>query len=105
MQDYQKKQAELNKKKQVAKQAVQRKNDSQSLMNSNLLNFGNMSGKGNGGGGGVPGGTTASGSGGSTSNVVTYITKTGNTVSQISTLPANNMANAVSFGYYTIYKS
>lgn len=105
MEDYQKKNADLRKKKALAKQAVQRKNDSQGLMNNNMLNFGNMSGKGNGGGGGVPGGSTTGGTGGSTSNVVTYITKTGNTVSQISTLPANNMANAVTFGYYTIYKS
>lgn len=104
LEKYQKKNADLRKKKQLAKQAVQSKNESQNLMNSNLLNFGNKSGKGNGGSSGVPGGTTASGTVAPQSNVVTYITKSGNTVTQIATLPANNVANGVTFGYYSIYK-
>ena len=105
MQDFQKKNADLRKKKQLAKQSVQQKNDAQSLLNGNLgnfMNFGNMNG-GGGGGSGVPQGTTPGGTP-STSNMATYITKTGGVISSIQTLPANN-ANIVQFGYYSIYKS
>lgn len=102
MEDFQLKNANLRRKKQLAKQAVSQKNDSSTMLNNNLLGFGNMNG-GGAGGSGVPNGTTSGGTP-VTSNVVTYITKSGNTISSISTLPANN-ANIVTFGYYSIYKS
>ena len=58
---------------------------------------------GGAGGSGVPGGTTPGGTP-TSSNVVTYITKSGNTITDVSTIPASS-SNVVTFGYYSIYKS
>lgn len=101
MEDFQLKNANLRRKKQLAKTAVQQKNDSNTMLNNNLMGFGNM----NGGGGSKAGsqGTTPTGTP-KTSNTVTHITKTGNNVTNIATLPVAN-TEVVTFGYYSIYKS
>ncbi len=101
MEDFQLKNANLRRKKQLAKQSVQQKNDSNTMLNNNLMGFGNMNGGGSnpsGSKGTTPVGTPV------TSNTATYITKTGNTVTNISTIPVSN-TEIVQFGYYSIYKS
>lgn len=107
LENYSKKGTDLRRKKKMAKQAVEQKNQGNMLGNQGMLNFGNMGGMGgSGGGGGNGGGGNYGNYAGITPNntITTTITKTGNNV-QISTKPIANTSNVVSFGYYSIYTS
>lgn len=105
-QDYQQKNVQIEQKKQLAKQAVSQKNESQNLLNNNMLKFGNIPSSGGGGNKGQTKGSPTGGSkSGPVSNTITYITKTGNNVSYATTLNPDTSNNVVNFGFYTIYKA
>lgn len=98
LENYSKKAADLRKKKKMAKQAVEQKNQNSGLNGNGLMGFGGMGNKGGGSPGNGNGGSPSPGA--QNSNVVTYVSKSGNNVS-VRTEPRTTK-DSVNFGYFSI---